>query len=168
MRVTAFILSLLLCAAAGAAVYKQVLPDGRIVYTDRPAEGAEEVKVGPIQTYSAPPVPADALKADGADPQAAPEYTEFAVTSPANDEVLRDNVGIVRISLQLAPGLKPGHKINIMMDGKTLGEGGKSTSLSLQNVDRGTHTVAAAVVDKSGKEIKRTEVVTFHLKRFHK
>ena len=168
MRVTVFFLSLLICATAGAAVYKQVLPDGRIVYTDRPAEGAEEVKVGPIQTYSAPPVPKDALGADGAAGQAAAEYTEFSVTTPVNDEVMRDNVGLVKVALQLAPALKPDHKINILMDGTALGEGGKSTSITLQNVDRGTHTVSATVVDKSGKEIKRTEVVTFHLKRFHK
>ena len=163
------ILSLALSLAvfgAQAKVYKWVMPDGTVKYSDSPQEeGAEEVELDPLQLYSAPPPPPlrSSPSAEGED-RPAGGY-EIAVASPADDSVIRDNGGTVSISLSLSPGLQRGHTVDIIMDGKVLGSG-RSTSITLRNVDRGSHSVQAAIKDADGNEVARASAVTFHLKRF--
>ena len=119
----------------------------------------------PLQSFTVPPAPPledstakkDEEKDDGG-------YKEFKVTSPANDAVIRDNGGNVRVSLSLNPGLRGDHSIEVMMDGKSIGSG-KGTTVTLTEVDRGTHTVQATVKDADGKEVARSNSVIFHLKR---
>ena len=148
-----------------AGIYKIVQPDGTVVYSDRPAQGAEEVKLPELQTYTPPPSPAGLPNLDALRPptdEAA--YERFVIASPANDATLRDNGGNVSISLDLAPGLKPGHSVDIRMDGESLGKGA-GTSITLTNVDRGSHTVQAVVVDADGQQVATTPSITFHLQR---
>lgn len=156
--------------AAGTAqagkIVKYTLPSGEVIYSDKPppeATSGEEVSVEPLQTFSTPPAPP--LEDSSAGKEKEPVgYEEFKVTSPSNDTVIRDNGGNVRVSLSLSPGLQSGHSIEIMMDGQSIGSG-QSTSLTLTEVDRGTHTVQATVKDKDGKVIARSNSVIFHLKR---
>ena len=56
-------LPLLLCALAAAGpaaaqVYKQVDPSGRVIYTDKPAEGAQKLDLPPVTTVPAVKPPA--------------------------------------------------------------------------------------------------------------
>ena len=170
MRIMLCIASLLAAASTAAqTVYKNVQPDGTITYSDRPTEGAEPLKLPEIQLYTAPPLDSDAALA-GSSRQAAGErddgqgYRTFAITSPADDEAVRDNGGNVSITLQLEPELRAGHVIDIRMDGSLIGRG-SSTSVSLTNVDRGSHTVQAVITDESGNQVAATDSVTFHLRR---
>ena len=146
-----------------AQIYKIVNPDGTVTYSDQPQSGAEEVQVQELQTYEAP-TDLPTLTAEGATP-AYPEYEVFEVSKPAHDETLRDNGGYVAIQITLKPGLFRDHTVAIYMDGEDLGGSGRGTSITLQNVDRGSHTVHAVIRDQDGKEIERTQGVTFHLHR---
>lgn len=146
-------------------IYKFVLPDGRITYSDKPPEEdpeAREVTLSPLQTYSPPPTPP--LQRSAKPEKKGHEYQSLEVTSPSNDATLRDNGGNVQISIALSPGLQPGHSIDISMDGKSIGSG-NSTSVTLTNVDRGSHTVQAKVLDEDGKAVLSSNSVTFHLLR---
>lgn len=164
---------LLLClmlAAGGVAqaqkIYKWTLPNGDVVYSDKPppADQAEEVKLEPLQTFSVPPAPPLEDTSAAKDKEKPAGYEQFKVTSPDNDATIRDNNGNVSVSLSLTPGLQSGHSIEVFMDGRAIGSG-KSTSLTLTDVDRGTHTVQAAIKDSEGKEITRSNSVVFHLRR---
>ncbi|MDX1434680.1 MAG: DUF4124 domain-containing protein [Gammaproteobacteria bacterium] len=153
--------------AGSQKIYKFVLPDGRITYSDRPPEDdpdAQEVRLSPLQTYSPPPTPALDTASSRPKPDDAAGYEELEVTSPANDATLRDNGGSVSISIALKPGLHSGHSIDIVMDGKSIGSG-NSTSVTLTNVDRGSHTVQAKVLDEAGKVVISSNSITFHLQR---
>ena len=150
-----------LCIAADAAVYKIVNPDGTVTFSDRPQEGAQELDVGSVQTVDTPIPRASAKKV--AQPQF-PGYETFAVASPTDGQTFRDNGGLVSIQLTLQPRLFRDHTINIFMDGKDIGSG-RSTSVTLQNVDRGSHSVHATVVGKDGDQVTSTTPVTFHLHR---
>jgi hypothetical protein len=155
---------LLVPALASAAVYKIVNEDGSVTYSDRPQQGAEELKVAPVQTYQSQPVPTG-----GATEEAEfSGYDVFEVVSPENDQTFRDEGGTIPIMLRLEPGLHRDHVINIFMDGEDLGGNGRSTSLTLQNVDRGTHSVHAVIVDQDGKQLAATNTVAFHLHRTSK
>ena len=165
---TAYFLCLMLALGTAQAgkIYKWTLSNGDVVYSDKPppSEQADEVTLEPLQTFSAPPAPS--LDDEDDEPKAAePQgYEEFKVTSPTNDATIRDNGGNVRVSLSLTPGLQSGHSIEVMIDGQPIGSG-KSTSLTLTEVDRGTHTVQATIKDSDGKEVARSNSVIFHLKR---
>ncbi|GMQ95710.1 MAG: DUF4124 domain-containing protein [Gammaproteobacteria bacterium] len=166
MAKLAFILSLMLAVGAAQAqqIYKYTLSNGDVVYSDRPPPPGqgEEVKLKPLQGFSLPPAPP--LGDSTANKAVTVGYEEFKVTSPLNDAVLRDNGGNVSVSLSLTPGLRDGHSIEFMMDGQPIGSG-SSTSVTLTEIDRGTHTVQAAITDSEGKEIARSNSVIFHLKR---
>ena len=158
------ILGFSLAAFGQGKIYKWVMPDGSIRYSDQPQAGGKEVKLPPLQTYTAPPVPAASAKPKaGADDKGA-EYKIFEVQLPENGEVIRNNAGMISIQLSLAPSLRAEDSIEILMDGKSIGSG-RGTSISLTSVDRGSHSIQASIKDKSGKSIKQTASVTFELKR---
>jgi hypothetical protein len=168
-RKLAILLALMLAVGTAQAgkIVKYTLPSGEVIYSDKPppeATSGEEVTVEPLQTFSAPAAPPleDSTAKDD-EPKPA-GYEDFRVTSPTNDTVIRDHGGNVSVSLSLTPGLQGGHSIEVMMDGQSIGSG-RSTSLTLTEVDRGTHTVQAMVKDRDGKEIARSNSVIFHLKR---
>jgi Domain of unknown function (DUF4124) len=172
MYKTPYALLLLLavaCAAHAETVYKIVQPDGTVVYSDQPAPGAQKLDVKPIQTYQPPALPDTSAGAAASPAKAGAKtpfdgYTKFVISSPVPDATVRDNNGVVAVTLQIEPALQPGHKVEIRLDGKAIGTG-RSTSVTLTSVDRGTHTVDAVVMDASGKTLATTPPVTFHLHR---
>ena len=148
------------------SIYKYTLPNGNIVYSDKPppADQGEKITVEPLQSFTLPPPPPledNTAKNNTPEPAG---YEAFQITNPTNDATIRDNGGNVRVSLSLSPGLQGGHSIDVMMDGQSIG-GGRGNSVTLTDVDRGTHTVQAAVKDDEGKEVARSNSVIFHLKR---
>ncbi len=144
-------------------VYKWVDSDGNVFFSDRPQPGAEKITVHGLQTYRAPPLTSMQTDDAVADPSTSEGYKIFEFATPKSNQVFRDNGGEVPVALHLEPALQGGHKIRLLLDGANSGEG-SSTSATLTNVDRGTHSLGAAVVDGDGKEVART-TVTFHLHR---
>ncbi len=89
----------------------------------------------------------------------------LSVTSPTNNEIIRENAGNVVISGQ-AQNVPMGYKIELKLDGKTVATGGTNLSVRLENVDRGTHTVTMEA-SGNGKTFS-SNPVSFTLQRFHK
>lgn len=151
---------------AQTGVYRWVAPDGSVTFSDQSRPGAEKIQVKPTHTVE-PPGAVQQRALQGADrPALAGEaaYKQFDIVSPANDEAVRSNNGQVGISMSLDPSLQAKHAIVVSVDGEKIGKG-SSTSLQLQNLPRGTHTVQAAVVDATGAELVRTRTVNFHVLR---
>ncbi len=146
------------------SVYKWVDADGNVTFSDRPQPGSEEVNVQGLQTYKAQPIKPTAAADPGSDPATAKRYKTFTFTTPKSDQSFRDSGGTIPIELKLEPALRGGHRIKLFLDGAVKGEG-RSASATLSNVDRGSHSLDAAVVDENGKEIARAGSVTFHLHR---
>ena len=93
------------------------------------------------------------------------KYTSIEVVAPEEDESIRSNEGEVNIAVVLRPKLASGHNLRVYLDGTPAAEELPTTQITLQNVDRGTHTLEAAVVDENGAELMRSDSVTFHLLR---
>lgn len=154
------ILVFFVCCLGAETVYKSVDKDGNIIFTDKPSEKAEEIKIQELDTIKNPNP--NKYKPSLKQPEeSSHKYDSFVVTSPENGAGIRSNSGNVSISLSLNPALRGGHKIIISMDGKEVGSG---SSVSLQNVDRGTHSISASVVDENGKQLISTSS-TFSLLR---
>lgn len=154
------------CASVLAEkVYKVVQPDGTILFTDSPQPGdlAEEVQVQPINT--APPLvsPTDAFD-DSPAAELEQGYSQVRITSPANDVSIRDNAGNVQVDVKLTPPLRSGDKVELLLNGQSIGGGGK-TAFTLTDMERGTHSLQAVVKSPSGQVIARSESVTFTLQR---
>ena len=163
----AIVLILCVPAVASAGVYKWMDADGKVIYSDKPHPGAEEVKSGPVQTYSTPPISKprsgnkDTAKEEGV------SYTRVVVVSPSNDATVRDNAGNILVAISIEPSLNTSlkHQVVLLFDGKQVGEGSSTPAFQLTNVDRGTHTVQANVVGPDASVLGSSEPVTFHLKR---
>ena len=149
-----------------AEIYVWTDENGNKVYGDEPqkSDQAKPVKVEPLTILSFPKI-ADKEAVD-APQNTINSYTAFSIISPVNDETIRDNTGSVSINLSSEPTLAEGHKIQIFLNGAPYQSPQSSTSFTINNVDRGTHTVSAQLIDPSGKGVMQTQGITFHLHRF--
>lgn len=151
-------------ALAAAGVYKWVDADGNVHFSDTPQPGAEEVHLPPAQTYTPAPLPPITPRPE---PPAAPaDYTRFELTAPAPDASLWENTGTVPVSFAIEPPLKAGrgHKLEVLLDGQVRATVTTSNA-TLENVDRGTHSLQGRIVDASGKVLSSTSAVTVHVHR---
>jgi hypothetical protein len=150
--------------SAQAEVYKQVNPDGSVTFTDVPKSKDEEpVPLQPITTFKAPKAPPISSSTKTSQPTTV-EYTSISITSPANEDTIRDNSGNLTVTASVAPGLQSGHTMVLLDNGKSLGESA-SGSFKLSNVDRGAHTLSVQIQDSAGKALITSEPVTVYLHR---
>ncbi len=164
--------AILLVATSVAAgpIYRSFDKDGNVIYSDKPAPGAKAVEVAPnTTTYSPPPLPNFSSKPSASQetveqPAADLSYESFALLTPKNDEAVRANAGNVGVEFDVRPGLQPGHRIRVLLDGTAAAEITEAAG-TLENVDRGTHTLSAELLDADGGVLARTPAVTFHLLR---
>lgn len=173
MRIIILLSGLLLSASVQAALYKWVDENGEVVYSDEPPhEGAKPLDAPPIVTtppIKVKPKPAAAKKEPDAENKPAPiNYREFRITAPGNDEAVRNNPGNVEVSFSLEPALatKQGHHIILLVDGEATGGKIQGQSVTVPHMDRGTHTLKAEIRDETGKTLKSSNAVTFHLLRY--
>ncbi len=155
---------------AQAAIYKQVLPDGSVIFSDQQETGATEIEISPAQGYQAPRLQPDARpgKTERRKPQPDKLYREFQITSPEDETTIRQNAGNVEVNITLQPGLnqRAGHRIVLTLDNKLIQSPTATTHILLKNVDRGTHKLQALIEDAQGKMLMRSPIITFHLFRF--
>jgi hypothetical protein len=168
MRSVLIILGLALCFSVLAQdrVYKRVNPDGSVEYSDQPIQGAEVMKVPKGSTFTMPETPAStAAPADSTPEEASVSYDSLEITRPMNDEAIRSNEGKLTALAQVTPGLASNHRFRWRMDGEIV-QDVNSPELRLNNVDRGSHTLEAEIVDADGKVVISSETITFHLMRY--
>lgn len=164
MRILLLLITLSFLTPVSAGVYRSVDEDGNIIYTDKPSADAEKIKIDKVQT-----VPAGDSNFEYTPPEDSADegaYTKLEVVNPENDHVFTGNTGDVTVSVVIEPALntKRGDSLILTMDGKKAGES-TSTSFSLTNLDRGTHTIEVYVVDKGGKSLMESAPVSFTVKR---
>ena len=155
-------------ALAGDEVYRWVDKDGVVHYGGQPpSKDAKPATLPDIQTYShragnkaLPVSPADA----SAKPVTA-AVKEMRILAPVQDEVFRDAQGSISVSVAVLPALPPGAGVLFYLDGAAKNaRPSPATTMTFNGVERGEHSVTAAVVDASGKELMRAPPVTFHNK----
>jgi hypothetical protein len=155
------------CFYAEAGIYKWVDENGEVIYSDKPrVENMKEHTPPSIQiTPAIKPVAQPEIAEEA--PVAVTNYTAFSITSPANDETIRNNAGNFTVTLKLAPPLssKDGHYINLQIDGKTRVSRTSKLAIDLNFIDRGTHIISAEIRDPQGKLLKSSNSVSIHLHR---
>jgi len=160
-------LLVLLAATANAEVYKSINADGDVIYSDVPTQGAKPVEMPELPTYTPVPLPAAPVAPATKVKAAEDAYSKFSLAGPKNEETILYTAGNVNVSVTLEPALQveKGHRIEYFLDDQPQGKPVASLSTSFLNVDRGTHTVSAAVIDESGKVIIKTKPATIYIRR---
>lgn len=171
MRGTLFTLTLFACSVAFAAttVYKWVDENGVTHYSDQPHENAAKVEVREPTTYSSKTGPASAVaRASQGEPEAsAPQgaYQSCAVSQPTADQVFLSTYSVT-VVVSTSPSLRPGDRVVVTLDGRPLTDrAGPSTSISINPIDRGTHSVEATIQDSNGQTVCSTASTTFHVRQ---
>lgn len=168
MRYLLLLVSLTLCFGVFAQerVYKRVNPDGSVEYSDQPIQGAEVMKVPKGSTFTMPETPASAAApADTGAEEVKVVYDNLEISRPSNDETIRSNEGKLTALARVEPALDANHRFRWSLDGEIV-QDVNSPELRLNNIDRGSHTLQAEIVDANGRVIISSESVTFHLMRY--
>ncbi len=137
-------------------VYKTVDEEGNIIFTDRPSENSEEIKLQELQTINNPNPIKNKPPTQATNPiDVGNVYSRFIITNPAQGSGIRDNAGNITISVSLEPSLRLGHKIVFTMDGNEVSKG-DSNNAAVNNLSRGAHTIGARVIDEKGNTLIST------------
>ncbi|WP_447754289.1 DUF4124 domain-containing protein [Pseudomonas nicosulfuronedens] len=159
--------ALLLAAAlpASAQIYKYTDADGKTVFTNQPPTNvdAKPVELPPTNTVG-PQAPVAAPADSGSENQATRAYAILALSNLPDDEALRENNGTFNVNVVVQPALAPEHQLQLVLDGQPYGAPTSSTSIGLQNIDRGDHTLAVQVLQGS-RVIQASAPVGFTLQR---
>ncbi|KJH84905.1 MULTISPECIES: DUF4124 domain-containing protein [Pseudomonadaceae] len=163
-----FAAALLACALpAVAEIYSYTDEQGNRVFTDRPGgRSVESVKPGPTNRMPAvethrPQAPEPAPTVD----TAKHHYSLLEILAPQPDATIRDNAGGLLVKVASTPGLLPGHRYRLLMDGYAAGLADGGSQFVLQNIDRGTHQLTVEVIDENGQPLQSSLPRTFHMMR---
>jgi hypothetical protein len=153
--------------AQTTTTYRWVDAQGVVHYSDTPQPGAQIIHLPSAQTYRAPLAPAvtpplGPAVAAGANNANSP-YQSCGIAQPAA-EASFFAPDSVPVAVAISPGLRPGDQLAVTVDGAALAPmspGGQQYQVT--SPDRGAHTVNAVVHDADGKQVCRSEPVTFYV-----
>lgn len=157
------ILALISTPVLAAKVYKYTDDSGNTVFTDEPVKGAEELDVQPVPT-----IPAIIPKVDTApatETEAEFSYNKMTIILPGDGEHFVNNGGEVTVQVALSPALRNTDKLQLFFNGSAYGEPKRTNTFKLSNLDRGEYAAYVAAIDNKGKEVGKSDTVTFYVKR---
>jgi hypothetical protein len=149
--------------ASAATLYKWVDDQGVVHYSDQPEPGAEKIKVKPAQTFKGG-TPRVTTAPSTASPPTAAQVSHLAIESPTPEQVFINQTGVAVVA-DVQPGLQAGQQVVFLLDGTPVeGLGPESTSVTLDQVPRGSHNVAVQVLDERGRVVATSSPVTFYVR----
>jgi len=89
-------------------------------------------------------------------------YTVIAITSSTHERTRRNTQG-VGVTVSVKPKLESGDQLQLYFYGAPYGAPQSKTQFMLSEVERGAHTLEAAILSEDGNELKRSPPSTFFL-----
>lgn len=133
-------------------VYKRVLPDGSIQFSDQPSADTQAIELKNIATVPAfkavPSRPSGNTQANEA-----AFYQSLTILAPESGTAFWSGDGSVAIEVQVQPALQRRHQIEIKLDGQILSRA-RATKASATGVSRGSHTLTVNLLNAKGKVLK--------------
>ena len=153
MKLFIFLSFLIFSVSAKAEIYKTVDEKGNVIYTDMKPRNSEseEVKLKPITPIEKAPAISSAPAASNS-PDTAKYYSDFKIIEPLNEATVRNKQ---RFSVQVfvQPKMLAGHKVRLLLDGEIV-ETKRGTLFTLDDVERGAHTITAELLDAKRRVIE--------------
>lgn len=165
MRFILFCL-LLLGLPAVADVYTYIDSEGNRVFTDQPRGNAKKVEIAPTNGMNQTAPPTVRVPVPAAPVADVAAYQMLRILVPDPDATIREgSSGDLIVTLTSDPALMPDHNYRLLLDGKVAASPSRSPVFPLTNLDRGTHQLAAEIIDSSGRIIERTPSQPVHIVR---
>ncbi|MFJ4197747.1 DUF4124 domain-containing protein [Pseudomonas sp. NPDC089534] len=160
------LLLMLVAFGASAEVFTYIDAQGNRVYTDQPRSNAKRIQLTTSNRMPATPVGATSTGMKGQVPEPPLfRYDMLRVLIPEPDATIRSSAGELIVSVTSEPGLQPGHRYRLLLDGQPTGEPGPSPVFPLSNIDRGSHNLSVEILDGQGRTVERTANQPFHMQR---
>lgn len=158
---------LFIAPVASAQVYTYIDAEGNRVFTDKPrSSNAERVMLAPSNNIElSQPAPTVRMAPAPAVSKPTVHYQVLRILVPEPDASIHNGSGEMIVTLSSEPGLLPGHNYRLLLNGQQQGESSRSPVFSLQHIDRGTHQLAAEILDSAGLIVERTPAQPFHMHR---
>lgn len=157
---------LLASATAHGEVYRHVDAQGNVTFSDEPMQGGETIQVKPVTTITLPKPEAvretDQLLEDVERQGAA--YESLSLAYPEDEQAFHSGNGDVTFEVRSTPELRRGHRYEVTLDGQPVGQS-SSGSITVNNIDRGTHSAGVHIVDENGIQVKSGQPVSFTIHR---
>lgn len=150
--------------AASTKVYVWVDEKGKVVYSDTPRPGAEEVDV---QEKNIVTTNIDTSILD-IKPKVLEDKFNVEITQPNNKQTIRDNTGSLLVQGRIKPLFKQGYTIQLLLDNKPYNSPQSYAQFRLSNIDRGEHQLKLSLLNEKGKVIASSKQVTFYMHRASK
>lgn len=157
-------LLLLFCfdaTATSTKIYVWVDENGKVVYSDTPRPGAEEVEVKKGNTMSSG-IDTSILDIT---PKVLEDKFQVEITQPTSNQTIRDNTGSLLVQGRIKPLFKQGYKIQLLLDNTPYQTPQGYAQFRLTNIDRGEHQVKMQLLNDKGKVIALSQEVTFYMHR---
>ena len=155
-------------AASAGPAWTWVDADGTRHYSDRPVPGAQQVELPGAQGFGTTARAPRAARAEGeSGTTGAPgaPYQSIEVVSPAEQETLW-NIGTnLPVQVRFQPGLLPGHRYDLLLDGQRRNLNTTTPAVMLPDVFRGEHTLQVVVIDSAGAELVRSSARVFFVQQ---
>ncbi|TMO57800.1 DUF4124 domain-containing protein [Pseudoalteromonas aurantia] len=145
---------------ADSKVYRWKDDNGNWVFSDVPHKGAQEIQLNKSMTM--PAIDTKILNTQSL--QQGISYTAN-ITSPNNEQTLRENTGTIYVTGQIEPSFTNGLKVQLTLNGKATGPMQTSTTFVLNNVPRGEHNLVLKLYNAQGKTLAQSDSTTFFLHR---
>lgn len=87
---------------------------------------------------------------------------QLAITQPANEETVHNNLGEVLVRVQAA-GATPGSRVRLFVDGAQQPQDQGGGVFVLRGALRGAHVLRAELIDAQGNLVAAAQPVTFYL-----
>lgn len=165
--------ALIFSQSATAEIYTWTDAEGNTVYSDQPSPNAKRIEISTPNAMDAPrPAPTynQSSSTTGNAATSQGRYRRLEITSPANDSGVRANDGNLVLGIAIDPPLRSGALLRARVDGTLStqalpGDGQNEASLTLPNLDRGSHQIEAVITDASGQELIASSPITVHVQR---
>ncbi|HHT0591596.1 TPA: DUF4124 domain-containing protein [Legionella anisa] len=166
-------LMIVFCVASHATqIYKWTDSQGNVHFSDTPRKGAETVIIPETQSFSSPTPSTTQTPAQKHEPidqddtvKLKHSYTKIAITDPESGATIRNNQGFVAVTAQVEPDLRPGDKLQLIYDSRTLGKPQVNPVFEIKGMNRGTHNLSVQIVDADGNVLDTSDPITIYVFR---
>lgn len=162
-------------SALATTIYRTVDSQGNVIFTDSPERGGEPVELTPLTVVPSRSLTgrAEPPRVEGVAPRVSQSpgqpfmpYDVFRIVSPEHGaDLTASNAGNVQVELTIEPGLRPDHRVRLLVDGRVSQTAMHTTAFMLTDLDRGRYAIQAELLDASGDIRHRTQPVTFQVQR---
>jgi len=141
-------------AVNATEIYKTRDKNGNWIYTDQPSEAnSEQVKLPPIN--SLPPAYPGVTHNQPERAAVEDETYQLEIISPRENVTIPPGQRDLAIAINLSRPLEPDHLLMYFINGELLEET-RSTSILVQEVYRGSHTLVVEVIDANGNSLGKS------------